>query len=1577
MATNTAGTGNEVVGKVVILYGTVKAIAPDGTVRLLMPNSPIFANDRIVTESDGNVSIMFDGTPPSQMDLGRMSSVMIDEDVYAGVAPSVASDAAAEAEQIQQALMAGDQPIDIEATAAGGGTGAGGGHPLFVVNVTGGEVTPTSGAETTGVTFGTTGTQAGAGTNTVTLTDMVSVDEGGNITYTATLDHGAFGDIVVTLSNGSQITIPNGATSGTVTVPAPTDDVYIDAGTVTAIITGATGGSETLVVNTTPVVTAIPDTLDSTTFSLSGPPTVHEGAAATYTVTLDHATQTPMTFDVTYTYLSASTNDIVTHTTQVTIASGQSSAQFSVDAVNDQIFENTEGFQVSISNPQGGNFEQLSLGNATVETKILDANTPTISIDGGSATEGNPVTFTLHQSVVSDHDTTVTVQVVGVAADTATAGADYTPVTTLDVTILAGQQDATFNVSTLTDLLQEGSETFTAHIVSATSPNGALNIGTADAIGTILDVYTPPVISIGSGIEGGSATEGNPVTFTIHQDTISDHDTTVTVQVVGAAGDTAAAGTDYTPITTLDVTILAGQQDATFDVATLTDLLQEGSETFTAHIVSAANPNGAVIVGNADAIGTILDVYTPPVISIGSGIDGGSATEGNPVTFTIHQDAISDHDTTVTVQVIGVPADTAVAGVDYMPVTTLDVTILAGQHDATFNVDTLTDLLQEGSETFTAHIVSAANPNGAVIVGTADAIGTILDAYIPPVINIAAIEGGSATEGNPVTFTLHQDTISDHDTTVTVQVVGASGDTAIAGADYTPIATLDVTILAGQHDATFNVATLTDQLQEGNETFTAHIVSAANPNGAVLVGTADAVGTILDTYIPPMISIAAIQGGSATEGNPVTFSLHQNTVSDHDTTVTVQVVGAPGDTATAGADYTPIATLDVIILAGQQDATFNVNSLTDQFQEVTESFTAHILNATNPNGAVIVGNADAVGHILDAYTPPVVNIGTDIEGGSALEGSPVTFTVSQTEISDHDTTVTVQVVGAPGDTATAGLDYTTITSYDVIIHAGDLSATFEVATLPDQLQEVVPETFTAHIVSASNPNGAVIVGTADAIGHILDANVAPLDTTASVNESAMDTVMSGSDLAAGFDTGTNPASPNETATGNLHLQTGWTAVASSGITSYGTYEIHTDGSFAYTLLNAPDVSGASTSDVITYSITNGSVIQTNNTLTVSIVDDAPVLAVTNGIFQNSADTVLEGTLATIGADTNLSPDHLIGSYITLTGTPPAGLTSLGHAVTYTYDDGGSVIHAMAGGNEVFTLSGNPDGTYSFEQHQLLDLSVLTSNLQSSVGAGGPQPAYYMYTDGTFGSDAAAKAWSVAISSDSGHTINPSTQGMGVDNNLFQSGEKMHFEFDDEGASGTSNLAYQVDIAFNGLGSGESVNWNATFTDGAGHTQTLSGAATSSNTVNGHLVITAPSDNLYLDYVDMTAGADTSVRATSVTAYTLDTSITKTLGFGFTATDADGDSVSGTFSLLAQNSTILTGGAGNDALGGGDSINTLSGGVGNDILTGGEDADIFKASAGHDHITDYSKVVDGDVVDISNLVASATRANLSA
>ena len=83
------------------------------------------------------------------------------------------------------------------------------------------------------------------------------------------------------------IMIAAGASSGTVSVPAPADDVYVDAGSVSATIASASGGNfETLAISPTAATTAITDTLDTTTVSLTATPTVAEGGSIVYTASL-------------------------------------------------------------------------------------------------------------------------------------------------------------------------------------------------------------------------------------------------------------------------------------------------------------------------------------------------------------------------------------------------------------------------------------------------------------------------------------------------------------------------------------------------------------------------------------------------------------------------------------------------------------------------------------------------------------------------------------------------------------------------------------------------------------------------------------------------------------------------------------------------------------------------------------------------------------------------------------------------------------------------------------------------------------------------------------------------------------------------------------------------------------------------------------------------------------------------------------------------------------------------------------------------------------------------------------------
>ncbi|WP_189638198.1 immunoglobulin-like domain-containing protein, partial [Pseudomonas donghuensis] len=79
-------------------------------------------------------------------------------------------------------------------------------------------------------------------TSTVTLTATPSVTEGGVVTYTASVTAPVTGsNLVITLANGQQITIPVGSSSGTVDFVAP-NNVHTTNPDLTNSITSTTGG---------------------------------------------------------------------------------------------------------------------------------------------------------------------------------------------------------------------------------------------------------------------------------------------------------------------------------------------------------------------------------------------------------------------------------------------------------------------------------------------------------------------------------------------------------------------------------------------------------------------------------------------------------------------------------------------------------------------------------------------------------------------------------------------------------------------------------------------------------------------------------------------------------------------------------------------------------------------------------------------------------------------------------------------------------------------------------------------------------------------------------------------------------------------------------------------------------------------------------------------------------------------------------------------------------------------------------------------------------------------------------------
>jgi hypothetical protein len=296
-----------------------------------------------------------------------------------------------------------------------------------------------------------------------------------------------------------------------------------------------------------------------------------------------------------------------------TIATGQTCTEVEISITDDQIDEESETFEVNLSNPTNA-----AIGDAQGIITITDNdanNKPNLSVKNISVAESaGKAKVKVCLDKVSGKTITASYTT---ANGTANTGTDYSA-TSGSVSIAAGQTCTEIEVGIIDDQLDEPNETFQ---ISLSNAQNATATGGAGVI-TIEDNDNPPTISI----RDTSISEGaDSATIKICLSQVSGKK--VSVDYVTGDG-TAKAGTDYTTANgTASVEI--GDMCTEVKVAILKESGKEPTETFNVNI---SNPvNGTL----SDAQGVVSIIDLCDGISVDFSVpDRTPESEFEPVVFT-------------------------------------------------------------------------------------------------------------------------------------------------------------------------------------------------------------------------------------------------------------------------------------------------------------------------------------------------------------------------------------------------------------------------------------------------------------------------------------------------------------------------------------------------------------------------------------------------------------------------------------------------------------------------------------------------------------------------------------------------------------------------------------------------------------------------------------------------------------------------------------------------------------------------------------------------------------------------------
>ena len=763
----------------------------------------------------------------------------------------------------------------------------------------------------------------------------------------------------------SELTIPAGQKSGTITIRTidddllePQEELEVRLSSVTTSVTPSTGESITLgspsmaMINIAksdgPVFVSLPEAIF-----------VDEGDEVLVTVTLTAPLPAPL--QVAYSTEDDDPKDtepadgvrsadgaatcnsdvcdyeIVTDV-QLEIAAGETAATFTVVTRGDELAEASETFRVTLDEVSGSPLpDGVNFGvKESIATITDDALTATVT-GPASVEEGLSAEYTVTVTGgIGDEEVTVTWS----TEDSSATADDFSP--TSGTLVLGGEEmSATFTIQTEADDIVELGEEIVVSLTAETvvdSESEPVRTG-APARTMIVDDDGAVEVSVRTNPDRPVVAEGDTAEFLVElSGTVTDP---VTVQYTIVAA--SATAEDYIAPAVQTVEIPAGEMSGTISVTTRDDGQDEPDESFSVNLLSDGLPEGVEIEA-----GTARVRITDHKIRASVTASDDTVTEGDPVTFTVAltvdgsaAGARKRSGVEVHYEIVG-----TVTASDYSEASAGTLTIAAGQDEATITITTEADGVLDPAEMLTVRLTGATSLQNQGLAVVHPTEGEDSTEVVDESSVRWSVEDVTVDEGDPAIFTVTLNGPAQDEVTLTYRTVD---DSAEAEHDYTGVPDGRVTVSGNSRSATFTVATRQDSAPESTETFKVELTLSPDAPAGVAPPSDEATASITDDDL----ALVPVPDVTMTEGETETITLAFNPAPSEAVMLRVTASGTaiPGvDFVIALPDGSPLpADGQFPLQAGTPAVPVTLRALDDSLAEATETLTA-VLWTVQPDG---------------------------------------------------------------------------------------------------------------------------------------------------------------------------------------------------------------------------------------------------------------------------------------------------------------------------------------------------------------------------------------------------------------------------------------------------------------------------------------------------------------------------------------------------------------------------------------------------------------------------------------------------